>query len=149
MSYTNKDIARVAQELKRDLETATDKRSILKDVRLKGLFDQIKTIDPSERSIFGKELNSLKQELAQIIEESVDTAQALGPIDITAPWADNASLPGFLPASQSSLHPITQEIERISEIFYKMGFVVEDAPEIDDDYHMFTSLNFPDGHPAR
>src|SRR5690606_16712581 len=50
---------------------------------------------------------------------------------------------------QGSQHPLTQEISRIKDIFYRMGFAAEQSREIDDDYHMFESLNFPEGHPAR
>src|SRR5690606_33135090 len=70
----------------------------------------------------------------------------------TAPWDVNVAAknrPKFLPSEQASLHPLTQEIAGIADIFYRMGFTVEQSREIDDDYHMFESLNFPEGHPAR
>lgn len=46
-------------------------------------------------------------------------------------------------------HPLTKEMEVISDIFNRMGFVTEESREIDDQYHMFETLNFPKGHPAR
>ncbi|RKW03598.1 MAG: phenylalanine--tRNA ligase subunit alpha, partial [Candidatus Saccharimonas sp.] len=61
----------------------------------------------------------------------------------------NTAIPALLPTNQGSIHPLMQEIERISDIFYRMGFVVEESREIDDQFHMFESLNFPKGHPAR
>lgn len=79
-------------------------------------------------------------------------AQELLPIDVTAPFGANTPAdkrPRFLPVEQASLHPLTQEIARITDIFYRMGFTVEQSREIDDDFHMFESLNFPEGHPAR
>ena len=48
-----------------------------------------------------------------------------------------------------TIHPLTKEIEYISDIAYRMGFNVETSRLIDDDFHMFTSLNFPEDHPAR
>ena len=48
-----------------------------------------------------------------------------------------------------SLHPLTQTLEEIQRIFQRFGFVIEEGPEIEDDWHNFTALNFPPDHPAR
>ena len=61
----------------------------------------------------------------------------------------NSPKPELLPSEQGTIHPLSAEIERISEIFNRMGFVTEESREIDDQFHMFESLNFPKGHPAR
>ena len=61
----------------------------------------------------------------------------------------NASQPELLPSERGTIHPLSAEIERISDIFNRMGFVTEESREIDDQFHMFESLNFPKGHPAR
>ncbi|MBU6475995.1 MAG: phenylalanine--tRNA ligase subunit alpha, partial [Alphaproteobacteria bacterium] len=53
------------------------------------------------------------------------------------------------PYPQSTLHPITQTLEELTDIFADMGFSVAEGPEIEDDFHNFTALNFPAGHPAR
>lgn len=104
-----------------------------------------------QRREFGQKVNELKQS----IERAIETRQAelvagdLPPIDVTAPLDINATAPKLLPAEQGSLHPLTQEIDRIVEIFGRMGFIAEESREIDDQYHMFESLNFPKGHPAR
>ena len=76
-------------------------------------------------------------------------ADELPAIDVTAPFDANYTLPGLLPREQGSKHPLMQEIERLSDIFGRMGFVIEQSREIDDQYHMFETLNFPKGHPAR
>lgn len=152
MEYKNQDIARVAEELKAKLGTLEDQRTIMRDTALKSLFEQIKTLPPEERGAFGKEVNQLRQELEVQISNSKNQLSSLPPIDITAPFDSNTppgKRPAFLPAAQASLHPLTQEIARITDIFQRMGFVVEQSREIDDDYHMFESLNFPEGHPAR
>ena len=152
MSYQNPDIARIAEDLKTKLETLEDKRAILRDAALGSLYDQLKTLPPEQRGIFGKEVNQLRTELTELVESSAGTVADLPPLDVTAPWDVNVAedqRPKVFPAAQGSLHPISQEIARVADIFYRMGFVVEQSREIDDDYHMFESLNFPEGHPAR
>ena len=61
----------------------------------------------------------------------------------------NAVKPALLPSNQGTTHPLTQEIDTVVDVFSRMGFVTEESREIDDQYHMFESLNFPKGHPAR
>ena len=73
----------------------------------------------------------------------------LPPIDVTAPMDVNTDIPPLLPSDQGTIHPLSAEIERISGIFNRMGYCVEESREIDDQFHMFESLNFPKGHPAR
>lgn len=152
MNYENQDIARIASELKDKLKGLEDKRAILRDPALKSLYDQIKTLPPKQRGAFGKEVNQLRVELTEIIEADSVKIVELPPIDITAPWDLNTSAgkrPAFFKTDQASIHPLMQEIATITDIYQRMGFVVEESREIDDDYHMFESLNFPAGHPAR
>jgi phenylalanyl-tRNA synthetase alpha chain len=54
-----------------------------------------------------------------------------------------------LPTEQGSQHPLTRELETVVDIFTRMGFEAIESRQIDDDHHMFGSLNFPEGHPAR
>ena len=61
----------------------------------------------------------------------------------------NSPRPELLPSDQGTIHPLMREIERISDIFNRMGYVTEESRELDDQLHMFESLNFPKGHPAR
>ncbi|MDQ3064909.1 MAG: phenylalanine--tRNA ligase subunit alpha [bacterium] len=152
MSYQIPEIAEVAEVLKSRLNQAEDKRSVLRSMELKSLFDQLKSLPPEERGSFGKEVNQLRIELTSLIEADTESSKVLTPIDITAPWEINTpedKRPKLFNVEQASLHPLTQEIEAICDIYQRMGFVVEDSREIDDDYHMFESLNFPEGHPAR
>lgn len=152
MTYKHPDIARIADELQEKLKTVEDKRSILRDPSLKSLYDQLKTLPPEQRGEFGKEVNELRSELTALVEATGVGVQQLAPIDISAPWGENTprdKRPAFLPVSQGSVHPLTQEIVTICDIYGRMGFAVEESRELDDDYHMFESLNFPEGHPAR
>jgi phenylalanyl-tRNA synthetase alpha chain len=128
------------------------KGDILRSPELKALFDAIRTIPAEERSEYGNAVNALKQEVHSWIVDANQEKSEVVDIDITAPWEVNtpkAFRPDYLPAKQGSVHPLMLEITRICDIYQRMGFLVEESREIDDDYHMFTSLNFPEGHPAR
>jgi phenylalanyl-tRNA synthetase alpha chain len=148
-SYQNSDIARVAALLDTRFNELANKADILRDTDLKALYGQIATLPPEERGSFGKELNELKNVLSRRVAEHTDQAQALPPIDVTAPFDVNAAVPTYLPSEQGSKHPLMQELENVLDIFYRMGFNAVESREIDDDYHMFEALNFPEGHPAR
>ncbi len=130
---------------------SNEPREALKRSGLKALYATIGTLPASERGVFGQQLNQLKAELEQAVaqRESALEAADIAPIDLTAPWDVNAGHVELLPTRQGTLHPLMQEIRRLSDIFERMGFVVEDSREIDDQYHMFDTLNFPKGHPAR
>lgn len=150
MTYQNAEIAKIAEVLKsRIVEGA----SLLRSPELKSLFDAIKTIDPSERSAYGQEINKLKVELQDLIDASEDSQLATqSPIDVTAPFDINtpkSKRPQLLPVEQGSVHPLMTELELVLGIFNRMGFTAVESRQIDDDYHMFESLNFPEDHPAR
>jgi phenylalanyl-tRNA synthetase alpha chain len=153
MSYQNKHIAEVAEKLKARLHELENKADILKAVELKALFEEIKTLPADQRASFGKEVNELRNELMQLVDESRDTShESRPPIDVTAPFDINVPVdkrPRLLTSDHGSKHPLTTELENVLDIFYRMGFTAVESREIDDDWHMFTSLNFPEGHPAR
>ncbi len=147
-------IDKARRELKKIFGGADDKKSILRAPELKALLDGIREVEPSKRGEYGKAVNELKAEVQSWIDEAVLKTQnsKLETIDVTAPWDVNTPAdkrPSFFPAEQGSVHPLISEIEHICDIYQRMGFVVEESREIDDDYHMFESLNFPEGHPAR
>ena len=142
-------------ELRREIVLAVSQskspREFLRDRRLRELYDQIKSLPPVERGPFGKQINELKQAIEQAIAVRLEELEKvdLKPIDVTAPMDMNSPKPELLLSEQGTIHPLSAEIERISEIFNRMGFVTEESREIDDQFHMFESLNFPKGHPAR
>lgn len=153
MEYKNPEVKRAAQELRKKFERLDNKRSILRAPELLALYDRIKSLPSEKRADFGKEINQLKQELEDLVRKSQSPKSSeKAPIDVTAPFEVNTShdkRPSLLTAEHGSRHPITTELEIILDIFYRMGFTAVESREIDDDYHMFTSLNFPEGHPAR
>lgn len=143
------EIAKTRELLLERYNALADKKDILKASELKILLAGIKNIEPSKRAAYGQAVNTLSQELKAMVANEADTAVELPAIDVTAPMDENALVPDLLPSSNGTVHPISKEIERISDIFYRMGYVVEESREIDDQYHMFEALNFPKGHPAR
>ena len=126
-------------------------RAVLRASELRKLYSEIPKMPANDRGIFGREINKLKQELEQAVSEREAQLSVvdLMPIDVTAPMDVNADVPVLLPSDQGSIHPLMREIEVISDIFNRMGYVTEESREIDDQFHMFESLNFPKGHPAR
>jgi phenylalanyl-tRNA synthetase alpha chain len=114
----------------------------------------MKDVPPTERQAFGKAVNDLKQELEALVDghEAAAASAALPLIDATAPFDINvptALRPKLLGPDVGSRHPLSVERGIVADIFQRMGFEVLDSRQIDDDYHMFGSLNFPEGHPAR
>lgn len=153
MTYHNSKVAEFAKLLKKRLITLENKADILKAVELKALYDELKTLPAEERGAFGKEVNALKTELRQLAADAPSPQpSALSPIDVTAPFDINTpsdKRPRLLTSDHGSQHPITKEISLLSDIAARMGMEVVESRQLDDDWHMFSSLNFPAGHPAR
>lgn len=152
MSYKNSRVAETAELLKNRFTELENKSEILRAIELKALFDEIKTLPPEQRSGFGQEINQLQAELRQMVADSQDESEALPPIDVTAPFdinTPNGKRPYLLSSEQGSKHPLMTELERVLDIFCRMGFTAFESREIDDDFNMFGALNFPEDHPAR
>jgi phenylalanyl-tRNA synthetase alpha chain len=105
-------------------------------------------LPPTERKTQGEQVNRLKQQLqeaiaarkAQLEDAAFATQLATEGIDVTLPGR-NTDL--------GSIHPVTRTLERIVDIFSRLGYQVAEGPEIEDDYYNFEALNFPPHHPAR
>ncbi|MGH7241633.1 MAG: phenylalanine--tRNA ligase subunit alpha, partial [Candidatus Saccharimonadales bacterium] len=138
---------KLAAELKQRAEGGDT--SVLRSAEFRALFDQIKTLPNDQKAAYGQAVNALRQEIEGILASKSDEAEALPPIDVTAPFDTNAAAPTLLPAETGSIHPLMAERDAILDIFYRMGFTASESREIDDDFHMFGALNFPEGHPAR
>ena len=143
------------EKIKKEIEefTSSTKQSVeefrLQFVSKKGkvstLFDQLKLVAAEEKKELGKVLNDLKKsaeskfvELQEAMEGS--SSNNLFDVDLTLPT---------IPNKTGSHHPLNLTRYRIIEIFERLGFNVEDGPEIESDWHNFTALNFPENHPAR
>ncbi|NQD71040.1 phenylalanine--tRNA ligase subunit alpha [Sphingobacterium shayense] len=128
-----------------DVESYRLKFLVAKGV-VKSLFEEFKSVSIEEKKTLGKVLNEFKQlaeaKFADIqplfIDASQDVKREEG--DLTLPGE------GF---QLGSRHPLSLVRKEIVEIFKKLGFVVSEGPEIEDDWHNFSALNFPPEHPAR
>ena len=145
------NIDEVREALLARIAATDDPRAVLRAPELKQLYAVLPTLPPEERGVYGKAVNELKQALDAAVtdRDAMLESAKIAPLDVTAPWDINASAPALLSTIQGSIHPLMQEVHRLSGIFERMGFVIEDSREIDDQYHMFETLNFPKGHPAR
>lgn len=145
------DINTIRSTLLERVATEPVPRDALKAPEFKQLYSGIGDLPLEERGAYGKQVNNLKLEIESAVEareaqlESADVEA----IDVTAPWDVNSAPIDLLPAEQGTIHPLTREIQKLSSIFARMGFTIEQSREIDDQYNMFESLNFPKGHPAR
>ena len=114
-------------------------------------YAKIKEIPAEKRAEFGKQINEKKQAiLAQIAEaEAAALETEVESLDITAPCGLNGNMPELLHATDGSQHPLMAELDRVIAIYQSMGFDIVESRQLDDEYHMFDSLNFTKGHPAR
>lgn len=152
MNYSNEQIAKVAEQLKSRLAEAKDKQSVLRAPELRALYAQIPTLPEEQRATFGKEINELKAELEHLVSDQAEASEVVEPIDVTAPFDINTPAdkrPQTLNSENGSRHPLMTERDKVLEIFARMGFDTVESPQIDNEYYMFDSLNFPAGHPAR
>lgn len=150
------DIQALKTEITQEIVAANDLKS-LDDVRVtvlgkKGritaLMKTLGTMDPEERKTIGQALNQLKDEIADVIrvqesalkKKEMDSRLANETMDITL---------STRPEGSGKIHPLSQTMEELVTIFGAMGFTVAEGPDIEDDWHNFTALNFPPGHPAR
>jgi phenylalanyl-tRNA synthetase alpha chain len=144
-------ISKIIHEIETELIDSPDKveqfrlKYLSKKGVLNDLFEEFKNVANEQKREVGKHLNILKQKAQQKFDsakellENTNSAEAIN-IDFT--------LPGE-PFTIGSHHPISIVRREIIDIFSRMGFTVAEGPEIEDDWHNFTSLNFPPDHPAR
>ena len=115
---------------------------------ISALLKTLGQMSPEERQAQGPAINGLREAVTGAIalkksalEAAVlDARLATERLDMTLPAPD---------APQGSVHPVSQVMDELAEIFADMGFAVAEGPEIEDDWHNFTALNIPETHPAR
>jgi phenylalanyl-tRNA synthetase alpha chain len=129
--------------VKDDVETFRLKYLSKKGI-IPSLFGEMKNVAPDARKNFGLLVNDLKnkaeEKLNHFRELLEDSSEQQNIPDLTLPAE---------PQALGARHPISIVRQRILEIFSHIGFTVEYGPEIEDDWHNFTALNFPENHPAR
>jgi phenylalanyl-tRNA synthetase alpha chain len=152
MMYKVDSVKLAQMQLKKRFETLDNKTDILKAPEMRALLADIPNIPESERANYGKEVNGLRDELKEMAKSHQTGSSNVSGIDVTAPFDANSSpdrRPRLLDTTLGTVHPLMSELDKILDIFYRMGFDSMESRQIDDDYHMFGSLNFPEGHPAR
>jgi phenylalanyl-tRNA synthetase alpha chain len=111
---------------------------------VKHLLGELKNIPAEQKKDAGQALNSFKQLAEQKYESLKESQQTVGP----AKNSVDVTLPG-LPVANGSRHPLRSIENKVVSIFERIGFSVATGPEIEDDWHNFTSLNMPEHHTAR
>ncbi len=149
-------IIKISDEAKLSIQNAEDKQS-LNDIRVKilgkkggltAILRGMANLSPEERPVVGNLVNSVKQELEEIIkqkenefeEKELQEKLEKEKIDVTLPSTK---------IKRGSKHPINRTIEEIQDLFVSMGYDVIDGPELETDEFCFERLNLPKGHPAR
>jgi len=111
---------------------------------IKDLYAELKNVAADQKREFGQQINQLKnqadEKYNQAKENFSESRLNSDKIDLTKPGFDE---------SIGSRHPLSIVRSEIIEIFKKIGFAVSEGPEIEDDWHNFSALNFPPEHPAR
>jgi len=113
-----------------------------------GLLKTLGGMSPEERQAEGPRIHALREAVTEAIavrknrleEAELERRLATERLDMTLPVA---------PPAEGSIHPISQVLDELAEIFADLGFSIATGPEIEDDWHNFTALNIPESHPAR
>ena len=113
---------------------------------IKPIFGEIRNVPNERKKEFGQRVNALKQAAEEKYSQvsakisATEGKKAAAEIDLTAPTA---------PLPQGSRHPVSIVMNRLIEVFERIGFTVAEEREIEDDWHNFTAMNTPEDHPAR
>lgn len=159
----NKDIKTLLADLDKIETDAKDKIAKIQDLKdledlktkvlgrkskLTNILKNIKNLDKESKKEFGSTANKLRVNLTNEFEQKTKNIQFKKLENISKEEAIDITLPGKA-NRQGTIHPLTQMLHRAEDIFYRMGFEVVYANEVDDDYHNFQTVNIPEGHPAR
>ena len=149
------DINAVKEKYAAQIEAASELRA-LDDIRVAALgkkgeigkmMQGFGKMSIDEKKVMGPALNGLKKDIAAMVEAKKEALENAALDAALASETMDMSLPVGVPAG--TLHPVQQVMEEMAVIFSDMGFSVAEGPDIEDDFHNFTALNFPPGHPAR
>jgi phenylalanyl-tRNA synthetase alpha chain len=116
--------------------------------RLSLLMRELGQMSPEQRQVAGPALNGLKDRLTSAISARKAELELVALNKRLETEREDLTLPSRA-EPVGALHPVMQVFEELAAIFADMGFAVAEGPDIEDDFHNFTALNFPPGHPAR
>ena len=114
--------------------------------KIQSMFSRMSEVPNEQKADVGKAMNTVKNRAQEVFNNAEKRLAREEAADFKA--TDDITLPAP-PYSSGSYHPLTQTLEEMKNIFYRLGFSIADGPEIEDDFHNFTALNFPPNHPAR
>jgi len=145
-------LEKIRKQAKKALEKATDRETLLKleneflgrKAELARISKELKKLAKEERPVIGKLINDIKRDISVIIQKKKDQSGAKSSRSVKF----DHTLPGIKP-NVGHLHPITQFLEKIEDIFMKMGYEIVDGPELESQKYNFDLLNFPKDHPSR
>ena len=147
-SLTSDLLARIAAAPDLSALEAERVAALGKQGAVTGLLKTLGGMTPEERQAKGPRIHALREAVTEAIaarKAALEAAElerrlATESLDMTLPLA---------PLEQGSVHPVSQVMDELAEIFADLGFSVATGPEIEDDWHNFTALNMPESHPAR
>jgi phenylalanyl-tRNA synthetase alpha chain len=116
--------------------------------RISGLLKTLGALPPEERKTTGAAINAVRDVIQSALDDRKATLEAAHLAERLAREHIDLSLPSA-PRSKGGVHPTMQVMDEMVAIFADMGFEVAEGPDIEDDFHNFTALNFPQKHPAR
>lgn len=114
--------------------------------KVQSMFGLMKDVPNEEKAEVGKHMNEVKNLAHQTFEDA--KVELLKSEEKEFGALDDITLP-VEPTYTGSFHPLTRALNEIKQIFLRLGFNIADGPELEDDFHNFTALNFPPDHPAR
>jgi phenylalanyl-tRNA synthetase alpha chain len=114
--------------------------------KVQEMFGMMGSVPNEKKAAMGKAMNEVKILAQEKFDESKSNLQSASRKEFGA--KDDITLP-VEPTYTGSFHPLTQALDEIKQIFLRLGFNIADGPELEDDFHNFTALNFPPDHPAR
>ncbi len=109
---------------------------------------QMRDVAPEQRPAMGAVLNQIKDEIEARIAEALTQVRAAERARRAAEERIDVTLPGRR-RQRGTLHPLTQVVDELVDVFGSLGFTVVEGPDVEDDYHNFEALNIPRDHPAR
>lgn len=143
-------------QLKKEIQSFTiSSEKDLEDFRLEflsrngkvqSMFGRMGEVPNDQKAMVGKAMNEVKKLAQAVFDEAKQKLESATQKEFGA--LDDITLP-VEPSYTGSFHPLTQALDEIKQIFLRLGFNIADGPELEDDFHNFTALNFPPDHPAR
>lgn len=149
-------VKQILKQALADIE-ASEELSVLDDLRVRylgkkgeitSLLKSLGAMEQEQRKAFGQAVNLAKVELAEAVNLRKRTLEDLALNARLESEIIDVTLPGR-GQQRGGMHPVTHTLQRMTDIFSRLGYDIATGPEVEDDFHNFESLNFPPHHPAR